>query len=414
MYGLDEDTIRRFFFDIVKGVLKYGPNNKFPYREPEIQISQDFSDIFNLAFTTLSLLVCIYEAPPHLRREFIDTLRVQLVSSRLRAASKPLMRFLGSNLEEQWMRSVNLGITNWIRELKPSSNDFMPPSPLFSYALSARRLWKVQLYCPMVALSVEYPSGSTKEERLQFSLDYQQFESVFQFSYKVIFKENWIDVMVNVDNIRCDVIPLISETLMSKQGYGSEEKHFPSRISLQLTPTLQSDIISVSVSKSTDNPIHEVGLEKGLETSFDAPASLGITISATETHTMSLKPWKFEQSVYGDSAILNWFLHDGTNGQEVFSCKPPKLALCKPRSWFRNRYTSAYRPFTRQGGVIFAGDEYGERVCWKVSEGALGKTMEWEIKGKIWLTYWPNKHKTFYSETRRLEFRELVYLTIEK
>nr|CAD1822047.1 unnamed protein product [Ananas comosus var. bracteatus] len=255
-------------------VLKYGPNNKFPYREPEIQISQDFSDIFNLAFTTLSLLVCIYEAPPHLRREFIDTLRVQLVSSRLRAASKPLMRFLGSNLEEQWMRSVNLGITNWIRELKASSNDFMPPSPLFSYALSARRLWKVQLYCPMVALSVEYPSGSTKDERLQFSLDYQQFESVFQFSYKVIFKENWIDVMVNVDNIRCDVIPLISETLMSKQGYGSEEKHFPSRISLQLTPTLQSDIISVSVSKSTDNPIHEVGLEKGLETSFDAPTSL--------------------------------------------------------------------------------------------------------------------------------------------
>lgn len=208
------------------------------------------------------------------------------------------------------------------------------------------------------------------------------------------------------------MIRLVSETLMIEQGVGSAEKHFPSRISLQLTPTLQTNVLSVSVSKSSENPIREIGTEKTIESSFDAPNILGIKAAASETMTMSLKPWKFEQSIYGYSANLNWFLHDSVDGREVFSSKPSKIALIKPKAWFKNRYSSAYRPFTKQGGVVFAGDEYGECVLWKVDRGAIGKTMEWEIKGRIWLTYWPNKHRTFYFETRDLEFREIVHLSL--
>ncbi|KAJ3704518.1 hypothetical protein LUZ61_008223 [Rhynchospora tenuis] len=333
----------------------------------------------------------------------------------MRESWKQLMRVLGSNIEEQWMRSLNLGFTNWIAESKAFGKDELTtPSPLFSYAISVSTLWKIQLYYPMIAMAMADPSSSTKDARLQFSLNYQQFESVIQLRYKLNFKENWIDINVNVDNIRCNLIRLVSETLMEKQGYGSDEKHFPSRICLQLTPLLQSDILSVTVTKSTDNPAHEVGIEKTIESSFEPPKSVGLSISSTGTVLLSLKPWKFEQSVYGDSAILNWILHDSVNGREVFLSKPPKFALCQPKSWFRNRYTRAYRPFTREGGVIFAEDEYGESICWKVGEAAIGKTMEWEIKGKIWLTYWPNKRRTHHSETRFLEFNELVHLSIEK
>ena len=168
------------------------------------------------------------------------------------------------------------------------------------------------------------------------------------------------------------------------------------------------------VSKSSENPQHEVGLKKALEGSFDPPNSyLGLKFSATETVTMSMKPWKFEQSAHSGGATLNWFLHDGVHGREFFASKPSKLALLQPRTWFRDRYSSAYRPFTKQG-VIFAGDENGESMWWKVCGGALGKKMEWEIKGRIWLTCWPNRQRTFYSETRRLEFRDLLYLPLSK
>ncbi|KAJ0978346.1 hypothetical protein J5N97_013820 [Dioscorea zingiberensis] len=412
--SLDEEILVQLFHNVINGVLHYSPQKR-SFRLSAVQSGQNFRDIFNLAFKTLIFLVCVYEAPQNLRVGCLDTLKHQLTSKQSRESWKLLARVLGSNMEEQWMRSFSLAITNWIVELKASNNSIRTPSPLFSYAFSATGLWKVQLYCPTIAMIHEEPSNITQDERLLFSLQYQQLEGVIQLAYKVIVRENWINVVVKVDNIRCDVIPLLSETLMAEQGYGSEEKHFPSGIKLQLTPTLQSDVMSVSVSKSSENPTHEVGLEKGIEGSFDPPGSyLAFKVSATETITTSMKPWKFEQSVYGNSASLNWFLHDGVNGKEVVSSKPSKLALLQPRAWFRDRYSSAYRPFTKQGGVIFAGDEYGDSVWWKVCGQALGKNMEWEIKGWIWLTYWPNKHRTFYTETRRLEFKESLYLPLQK
>lgn len=212
---------------------------------------------------------------------------------------------------------------------------------------------------------------------------------------------------------RFDIVQLVSDTLMNEQGAGASEKHFPSRVSLRLTPVLQNNILSVSVSKSSENPTREIEQEKTIEAGFDPPNSyLGLKVTAGETMTTSLKPWKFEESVLGYSANLNWFLHDPIDGREVSSSKPSKLALLNPKSWFRDRYSSAYRPFTRQGGVVFAGDEYGKGVKWKLCKSAMGKTMEWEMRGWIWLSYWPNKHRTFYCETRRLEFRETLHLTV--
>lgn len=222
-----------------------------------------------------------------------------------------------------------------------------------------------------------------------------------------------IEFKTHLDSHRCDIIQLVNDTLLSKRGVGRSEKHFPSRISLQLTPILQTNIMSVSVSKSSDNPTIDVGTEKTFEAGFEPAAAYpGLKLAVGESVTVSLKPWKFEQFVYGNTAILNWYLHDSSDGKEVASTKPSKLALINPRAWFRDRYSSAHRPFNKQGGVIFAGDEYGESVWWKIEEDARGKTMEWEIRGWIWVTYWPNKHKTFYTETRRLEFKETLHLSI--
>ncbi|KAG6670310.1 hypothetical protein CIPAW_01G302400 [Carya illinoinensis] len=412
---VDEETMFDLLVNFIEDVLRYGSNKNssfLDFLKPD-SVS-NFEDMFNFTFLTLLFLVCIYEAPADLRSECLNTLKNHLANCRSRQATKVLMKLLGSNLEEQWMRSINLAITSRITELQATHHSLKAPSPLFSYAISTFGLWKVHLYCPVKAMDVENSSNPSADERLQFSLTFHQLEGVVQFNYKVAIQETWVDVMVNIDNIRCDVIRLVNETLMNERGVGAAEKHFPSRISLQLTPIHQTKILSVSVSKSSENPAIELGYERGIEAGFEPQNTylLGLKVSAVETMTKSLKPWKFEESVDGYSANLNWFLHDTMDGREVFSSKPSKIALLNPKAWFRDRYSSAYRPFNRQGGVIFAGDEYGERVCWKVDKSAVGRSMEWELRGWIWLTYWPNKYKTFYYETRRLEFREILHLTI--
>ncbi|KAI6670193.1 hypothetical protein NL676_005078 [Syzygium grande] len=414
---LDEEAMFGLLCNFIEDVLHYGSRkNGSSTSSPKIPKPYSysyFSDIFNLAFLTLSLLICIYEAPANLRSSCLDSLKGHLINCRSKNASKLLMNFIGPNLEEQWMRSVNLAITNWILERQSMNHMIKAPSPLFSYVLSAFGMWKVHLYCPIIAMDVVNTSNPSIDERLAFSLNYNQLEGVIQFNYKLTIRENWVDVFVDTDNIRFDIVRLVSKTLMNEQGVGPSEKHFPSRISLQLTPAVQNNILSVSVGKSSENPSREISSEKAIEAGFEPPNSyLGLKISAGETMTTSLRPWKFEESVLGYSANLNWFLHDPIDGREVSSSKPSRLALLNPKAWFKDRYSSAYRPFTRQGGVVFAGDEYGEGVKWKLCKSAMGKTMEWEIRGWIWLSYWPNKHRTFYSETRRLEFRETLHLTI--
>ncbi|CDP13959.1 unnamed protein product [Coffea canephora] len=410
----DKETVSNLLLNFVEDILSYSPN-RCPslLKLPSIDSSLNLKDIFNFSFLSLTFLICIYEAPSDIRSECLSTLKNQFSCPRSRDVSRMLMRVLGSNVEEQWMRSINLAITNWIVELQASSHSLKAPSPLYSYSNSAFGLWKVQLYCPVIAMDVETSSNPSPDDRLLFSLNYHQLEGVIQLNYSVIVREKWIEVLVNTDNIRCDVIRLVNEALMNERGAGTAEKHFPSRISLHITPTVQTNIISISVSKSSQNPKREIGLERAIEASLEPTNPfVGINFSAGETMTMSLRPWKFEQSVYGNSAILNWFLHDSADGKEVSSSKPSKFALLQPKAWFKNRYATAYRPFNKDGGVIFAGDEYGDKVCWKVDRGAVGKLMEWEIRGWIWLTYWPNKHRTLYSETRRAEFREVLNLML--
>lgn len=201
-YAIDEHTILLIFHNFIRGVLNYAPNKdtvnlKFHTPPP----SGKFRSMFNLAFLTLAFLVCIYEAPRDIRFPCLYTLRNHLTSMESRNGSKMLMRHLGSNLEELWMRSLNLAITNRIREAQASYHSLKSPSPLFSYSLSTLGLWKVQLYCPTIAMDVESSSG-TPDERLLLSLTYQQLEAVIQFSYRITYRENWVDVAVTIDNIR--------------------------------------------------------------------------------------------------------------------------------------------------------------------------------------------------------------------
>lgn len=194
--------------NFVQDVLNYGPTRSpagFALRLPRLDSDDAIRDIFNLSFLTLTFIICIYECPQELRATCIHTLKDHFACPRSRAASTLLMRLMGSNMEEQWMRSVNLAITNWIVELQAATNvnhTITTPSSLFSYSNSSFGLWKVQLYCPVIAMEVENSSSPSPDDHLRFSLNYHQFEAVIQLNYKVTVRESWIEVMVNIDNIR--------------------------------------------------------------------------------------------------------------------------------------------------------------------------------------------------------------------
>lgn len=200
---IEEKTMYKMFRNFIKDVLCYGTNKSTSFRNiPPLESLPDFKNIFNLSFLTLTLLICTYEAPQAIRLECLNTLKNHLTNLKSKDASKVLMRVLGSNIEEQWMQSLNLAITNWIVEFEAIDHRVTTPSPLFSYAISTGGLWKVQLYCPIIAMNLETSSTASIPERLAFSLMYHQLEGVVQLSHKVVIRDKWIDVGLIVDNIR--------------------------------------------------------------------------------------------------------------------------------------------------------------------------------------------------------------------
>lgn len=199
---LNENVISTLLMGFVDVVLNY--NVKRTTCSIQIQnlgSTSNLKDVFNLAFFTFVFLICIYEAPTSLRRTCLKTVKDQLVTCRSRQGSKLLMVQLGSNLEEQWMRSLNLAITNWIIEIKAFQH-LKSPSPLFSYAFSTQGLWKVHMYCPVIAMEMESVNSALNDERLFFSLNYHQLEGVIQFNHRIYVREKWFNIAVNIDNVR--------------------------------------------------------------------------------------------------------------------------------------------------------------------------------------------------------------------
>eukprot|EP01018_Ginkgo_biloba_P004795 Gb_17355 [translate_table: standard] len=344
-----------------------------------------------------------------------------------------LLQALGTDIEEHLMRSMGLMTTNRLFDAnfkQDTSNlgvwEKSIESPyMYSYSSTANGFWKVRLYSPLLSMKsadlhdnhhhrdheLQY-AIPIKDDRLLFALRYQHLEAIIQFRYELKrFSHEWIEVEVQIDNVRCDIFQLASSGLMLKCGI-PEEKHFPSKISVDITPP-RTGILSMSLSKSSDNPAHELTSERTVEMGVEWPkAHADFKVAASEASAMSMKPWKMEQSGRGNVGTFEWILYDTTNGKEVAGSKPPKTAMYQHKAWFKDRYSNASKPFTRQGGVVFAGDKYSNSIIWRVRNDMEGKTLKWEVGGRIWVTYWPNKYKTSYSETRYVDFCEQVELLL--
>ncbi|GLJ54897.1 hypothetical protein SUGI_1178770 [Cryptomeria japonica] len=316
-------------------------------------------------------------------------------------------------------RFMHLWASRFTAKSLSCTKEYHYPSMLkISHNPNIGGFWRITSYSPL--LSMEISNGSLiAENHLQRALSYHLLQCIFQFGHHIKICPDWIEVCLEMDNVRCDVCPLNpmyldleSSNIIS--GFPNE-RHFPSKICLTIGPENECDVHSVSLTLSSNNPCTENVKGNTYEASFELPKKVGFKASTLNTSLEKINNWGFEQSVlnYSDAKI-DWTLYDSTTGKRVFNNGPPKFSVLGPKTWFIDRYSKACRAFTEEGGVVFAKDDFGKPITWRLNKDLEGKTLKWIVKGTIWLTYWPNAYHTRYSETRRHDFHQELDLALPK
>ena len=387
---------------------------------------ESLSSFFNLVFITRLFWLCACDAPSEVGSFYFQSLLAPNFEA-LSCPHVPVLRtFLvsvGVDAELCFMRTLGYMLAKWfiVRELGVGLQTLTPAhSNLgFSYATEAHGFWILKGYAPVLGMNLtrsnaqrfHFPVIEAKESLLRYALAHQQLEAVIQLEYLVGFFDGFIQVTTRVDNIRLHV---------AKLGFNEnddmdyvEETHFPSRIRVWVGPEVGATYVAgVSLGRSTSNGEKEVETQKIVKGSFGKSKIPSEVKTSIRVRTRN---WRWDQDVEGNAAIFDVVLHDNMTGIEVATWKAPIDSGGvggKLRHGLENRYIGANRAFTKTGGLVLAGDEYGEGVSWRLSKEMEGSVLKWRIGGQVWLSYCVHKVKSCYFETRRVEWCDEVDLPL--
>lgn len=193
------------------------------------------------------------------------------------------------------------------------------------------------------------------------------------------------------------------------------EKHFPSRIRVWVGPEVGSTYVSgLTLGRSTNNGENEVETQRILKGSFGKYSKDSSHVKARARVSMKnkMKNWRWDQDAEGNAAVFDAVLCDNVTGQEIATWKSLYQNSNGSSHGFQHRYYGANRPFTKAGGLVFAGDDYGEGVGWRLNRDMEGSVLKWRIGGEVWLSYWPNNVRSSYVETRCVEWCDEVDLPL--
>ncbi|XP_057824489.2 uncharacterized protein LOC131036597 [Cryptomeria japonica] len=271
-----------------------------------------------------------------------------------------------------------------------------------SYNSSVEGFWRIASHSLLLSLE-KTREPRIAEGKLQETSSHHLLNCILQFGHTVNICPHWIEVCLQMDNVTCDVLPPLHCDVPNEQ-------HFPAKICLTAGPENGFGVQSVSLSVSSPNPITHIGRENSYEATFETPNVMGVKASASTTLTEKIKNWGFEQStINGTDAKMDWTLYDSTTGKPVYNNELPKSSFFGHKMSSIGRYVKACRAFTEQGGVVFAKDDYGKPITWRLNRDLEGQTLKWIVKASIWLTCLPN---TRYSHTRRHDFQQVVDLKL--
>lgn len=387
---------------------------------------ESLSGFFNLVFLTRLFWLCVCDAPADVGSLYFHKLFAPNLDSFSCNHAPVLRTFLisiGVDMELCFMRTLGYMLAKWfiLREVGVGLQMLtMPRHNLgFSYAMEAHGLWILKGYAPVWAMTPTSNNGSknrcsiveAKESVLRYTLAHQQLEVLIQLEYSVVFHEGHIQVKARVDNMRFQVVKL---------GYNkndevdfANEKHFLSRVRAWIGPEVGSTYVAgLSLGRSTDNVERELEMQRIAKGSFGKSKVPKVKATARISNRSKVRNWRWDQDVEGNAVIFDAILHDNNTGTEVATWNPSSEGDAKLGHNFQKRCSGANRPFTKSGSLVFAGDEYGDGVGWRLNKEMEGSVLKWRIGGQVWLSYWPSDVKSSYFETRCVEWCDEVDLPL--
>ncbi|PIN05920.1 hypothetical protein CDL12_21536 [Handroanthus impetiginosus] len=388
---------------------------------------ESFSSFFNLVFLTRLFWLCVCDAPSEVGSFYFHSLLVpnlEIFSCKYAPVLRNFFVTVGTDVELCFMRTFGYMLAKWLIlkevEVGLQSLTTLPTKNLgFSYAVESHGLWILKGYVPVKSMQCvqfhgkknQFPAVlDAKESLLKYALAHQQLEAVIQLEYTVQFSDNFIQVNTRVDNIRIHVVKLGFKNGSDENFL--DEKHFPSRIRVWVGPEVGASYVGgLSLGRSTDNMEREMEMQKtlkGISGKLKVPKVKAMAKLATRA---KIKNWRWDQDVEGNAAIFDANLCDNSTGVEIATWRPP-VGSGHMGINFRRRYTGGGRPFTKSGGLIFAGEEYGEGVGWRLGKEMEGSVLKWRIGGQVWLSYWPNDVISSYYDTRCIEWCDEVDLPL--
>lgn len=369
---------------------------------------ESFSGFFNLVFLTRLFWLCACDAPSEAGSLYFQSLlgpNLEELTCKHAPVLRTFLISIGVDAELCFMRTFGYMLAKWaiLREfgvgLLMLTHGQVQPLGL-SYATEAHGLWVLKGYSPVSTMKLTRTKGlkskflvaDPKESVLRYALAHQQLEAVIQLEYAVVFHDGYIQVNASVDNLRFHVARLAFNK--TDDAENQEERHFPTRIRVWVGPEVGSTYVAgVSLGRSTENGEREVETQRIVKSSTGESKVRNVKARAKVSTKTKVKDWRFEQDVEGNAAVFDAILNDN---QEI-----------GPSGGGFGR-----RSCGGAGGLVFAGDEYGERVGWRLSKEMEGSVLKWRIGGRVWLSYWPNNVKSTYFETRCVEWCDEVDLPL--
>ncbi|KAG6408958.1 hypothetical protein SASPL_131986 [Salvia splendens] len=309
---------------------------------------ESFSRFFNLVLLTRLFWVCACDAPSDVGSFFFHYLLAPNIET-FTCHHAPVVRnffvVVGADVDLCLTRTAGYMLAKWLilRDVEVGLRSLTQPEALgnlgFSYAVESHGLWILKGYSPVKSMQCMHSQGQNglfptvmeaKESLLKYALAHQQLEAVIQLEYKVRFHESYIQVSAR-----------------GEARVQEERRELPEREAFSFTGS---------------------GLGK-----------LKVKAMVRMATRSKIKNWRWDQDNDGNAAVFDATLCDNTTGVEVAMWRPFGVGGGgEVEINFRRRYNGNGRAFTKSGGVVFAGDECGEEVGWRVSKEMEGSVcIEW-------------------------------------